>query len=377
MPARCRRAGRPSPWSGTAGWRRPARRRRSGRGDGAGAAVVSAPAAVYCCCCQSSRNAWAAGSAEGSEPKPVARPMTSTPTATMASAASATVLPAGSRARTCDRAWRPSRRRVTGHAGPSRAGPRATAAGTVRVTGGRPATGQDGGVPRPCAAGGAGNARTGDGLRQARTGTRDPGGTGSAAGPGRRRAGGAGGGPGRRGRALAAPVARAMRAGLLAGRARRGLAAWRGRRARSQEGTRSACPSPSPFQRPVDFPGRIAFGQVLALIVGPLATARPSSTLTFPSLKYSESGTSVRPCSAILLARRSISLRCSRSFLIRLRGVVGPGALDVLGDVDVVQPHLVAGDLREPVRQGRAARAQRLHLGAGQDQPRLEVSSMW
>ena len=50
-------------------------------------AVVSAPAAAYCCCCQASRNDWAVGSAESSEPKPVARPMTRTPTATIAAAA--------------------------------------------------------------------------------------------------------------------------------------------------------------------------------------------------------------------------------------------------------------------------------------------------
>src|ERR1017187_3790578 len=47
----------------------------------AGVAVVSPPAAAYCCCCQSSRNACAVGSADSSEPKPVASPITSTPTA--------------------------------------------------------------------------------------------------------------------------------------------------------------------------------------------------------------------------------------------------------------------------------------------------------
>ena len=50
-------------------------------------AVVSAPAAAYCCCCQASRNDCAVGSAESSEPKPVARPMTRTPTTTIAAAA--------------------------------------------------------------------------------------------------------------------------------------------------------------------------------------------------------------------------------------------------------------------------------------------------
>src|SRR5271169_4140154 len=36
-----------------------------------------------------------------------------------------------------------------------------------------------------------------------------------------------------------------------------------------------------------------------------------------------------------------------------------------------MQPHLVAGDLRETVRERRAARAQRFHLGPSQNQSRL------
>jgi hypothetical protein len=49
--------------------------------------VVSLAAAAYCCCCQENKNAWAVGSAESSEPNPLASPTTSTPTTTMASAA--------------------------------------------------------------------------------------------------------------------------------------------------------------------------------------------------------------------------------------------------------------------------------------------------
>src|SRR3954452_3534644 len=48
--------------------------------------------------------------------------------------------------------------------------------------------------------------------------------------------------------------------------------------------------------------------------------------------------------------------------------VVGPGALGVLRDVHAVQPGLVAVDVDEPVHQGRAALAQRLPLGALEDQ---------
>src|SRR5262249_17572808 len=49
-----------------------------------------------------------------------------------------------------------------------------------------------------------------------------------------------------------------------------------------------------------------------------LPRASASSTLTLPSLKYSDSGTRVRPCSDVLRTSRSISPRCSRSFLVRL-----------------------------------------------------------
>src|SRR5690242_1579255 len=64
--------------------------------------------------------------------------------------------------------------------------------------------------------------------------------------------------------------------------ARRGPAAWRGRRARSPEGARSSSPSPSPFQGSVYFPGRVALGQVLTLVVGPLAAGDAQFHLDVP-----------------------------------------------------------------------------------------------
>src|SRR5690625_3076962 len=51
--------------------------------------------------------------------------------------------------------------------------------------------------------------------------------------------------------------------------------------------------------------------------------------------------------------------------------VVRPGALAVLGDVDALQPRLAAVDLHPPVDEGRTAHAQRLDLGAGEDDARL------
>src|SRR5918995_6702296 len=52
--------------------------------------------------------------------------------------------------------------------------------------------------------------------------------------------------------------------------------------------------------------------------------------------------------------------------------VVGPGALVVLGDVDVTQPDLAVAYLGEPVDERGAPGPQRLHLGAGQYQSGLE-----
>src|SRR4051794_16873039 len=51
--------------------------------------------------------------------------------------------------------------------------------------------------------------------------------------------------------------------------------------------------------------------------------------------------------------------------------VVGPGALGVLRDVHVVQPRLTAVDVHEPVDQRGPPLAQRLHLGALEDEARL------
>src|SRR4051812_34791841 len=53
------------------------------------------------------------------------------------------------------------------------------------------------------------------------------------------------------------------------------------------------------------------------------------------------------------------------------RGVVGPGALGVLGDVHRVEPGLAALDVHEAVDEGRATLAQRLHLGAREHQAGL------
>src|SRR5690606_26737347 len=54
------------------------------------------------------------------------------------------------------------------------------------------------------------------------------------------------------------------------------------------------------------------------------------------------------------------------------RSVVGPRPLGVLGDVDVLRPRLATLDVDVALRDVGAALAQRLHLGAGEDDARLD-----
>src|SRR5262245_15417379 len=54
------------------------------------------------------------------------------------------------------------------------------------------------------------------------------------------------------------------------------------------------------------------------------------------------------------------------------RLVVGPGSLGVLRDVDVVQPHLTVLDSGIPVNERGPPLAQRLDLGTGEHEARLE-----
>src|SRR3954447_7024620 len=60
-----------------------------------------------------------------------------------------------------------------------------------------------------------------------------------------------------------------------------------------------------------------------------------------------------------------------QQFALAPGSVVGTGALGVLRDVDALEPCLAVVDLDEAVDQGRPAGAQRLHLGADEDQSGL------
>ena len=83
------------------------------------------------------------------------------------------------------------------------------------------------------------------------------------------------------------------------------------------------------------------------------------------------SGTSVVPLVSSSRSILSISRRLQQQLAGAPRGVVGPGAVAVLGDVRGAQPDLAVVDGRERVGERGPPLAQRLHLGAAERQPGL------
>src|SRR5215813_2743450 len=130
-------------------------------------------------------------------------------------------------------------------------------------------------------------------------------------------------------------------------------------------------PLPSPPQGTIDLPGSIPSRQVMTLVVGPLAAGQSQLDLGLPVLEVQRQRDQSQ---AALSGRRSQLvdlLAVHKQLTGSARIMVGPGALRVLRNVHVVQPNLVVADLAEPVGERRPSRAQRLHLGAGEHQPRF------
>src|SRR3954468_18273118 len=135
------------------------------------------------------------------------------------------------------------------------------------------------------------------------------------------------------------------------------------------------CPStPSlhvPAECPLDLPARVALGEVLPLVVGLLAAGERERGLDLAVLEVQVERDERQP--ALLgLADELVDLGAVHEHLaLAAGGVVGPGALGVLGDVHVLQPHLAAVDGGEAVDQRRTTGTQALHLGAGEHQTHL------
>ena len=134
-----------------------------------------------------------------------------------------------------------------------------------------------------------------------------------------------------------------------------------------------ASPLPSPPEGTFHLPGRVALGQVLALVVGPLAAGERQLDLDVPVAEVQRERDQRQA-----RARRSrwpslsISLRCSSSFLRppRRRGWSRcPRCTPGCGRCAATpRPSVICAN---PSVQRRAAQPQRLHLGAGQDESGL------
>src|SRR3954463_10690857 len=110
----------------------------------------------------------------------------------------------------------------------------------------------------------------------------------------------------------------------------------------------------------------VAAGEVLALVVGPLAAGEGQLDLDLPGGEVERERDERQPA-LLRLADEPLDLRLVQEQLPRApRLVVRPAPLRVLRDVDVAQEDLAVVDGGEAVHQGRPTEAQRLHLGAGE-----------
>src|SRR5262249_62164979 len=106
------------------------------------------------------------------------------------------------------------------------------------------------------------------------------------------------------------------------------------------------------------FSGGVPPRQVLALVIGPLATGQRQLDLGLPTREVQRKRDQGEPALGGLAGESVDLLPVQQQLTGPPRLVVGPGSIPVLGDIDPEQPDLPVGDLAEPVRQGGAASAQ-------------------
>src|SRR5258708_12622418 len=135
-----------------------------------------------------------------------------------------------------------------------------------------------------------------------------------------------------------------------------GEAGWGGARPGYVWGSWPGTPLPSPPQGTIDLPGSVPSRQVMTLIVGPLAAGQSQLDLGLPVFEVQRQ----RDQGQAALGGRRSQLGELPAVHKQLTGparlMVGPGALGVLGDVHVVQPHLMVADLAEPVGERGSSR---------------------
>src|SRR4051812_15476201 len=124
--------------------------------------------------------------------------------------------------------------------------------------------------------------------------------------------------------------------------------------------------------RPVRLPPVLLLAKGLALVVLLLASCEGDLGLG-PAVPEVQGEGHDRVTRLLGLGLQLVDLLAVQQQLaLAARGVIGPTALVILRDVSVVQPRLAPVDLDEAVGQRGAALAQRLDLGAHEDQPGLE-----
>src|SRR3954452_19064882 len=126
-----------------------------------------------------------------------------------------------------------------------------------------------------------------------------------------------------------------------------------------------------PAERLLDLPPRVALGEVVPLVVGLLALGQREGGLDLAVLEVQVERDQGE--TALLgLADELLDLGAVHEHLaLAARGVVRPGALRVLRDVHVLQPHLAVVDGGEAVDERGTAGPQALHLRAGEHQAHL------
>src|SRR5687768_3554302 len=121
----------------------------------------------------------------------------------------------------------------------------------------------------------------------------------------------------------------------------------------------------------LDLAAGVALGHVVPLVVGLLALREREGGLDAAVLEVQVERDEREPALLDLPDQLVDLAAVHEDLALAPRGVVGPGALRVLGDVHVLQPDLAVVDRGEAVDQRGATGPQALHLGAGERQAHL------
>jgi len=123
----------------------------------------------------------------------------------------------------------------------------------------------------------------------------------------------------------------------------------------------------------IDVPLGVLFLDRLALVEGLAAAGNEQLDLGDPFLEIDRDGDQGHSLLAGLISQLGNLAAVKQELARSLGNVVHPVGLEILGDVAAVEPDLAAVDVGISVFQVRLAIAQALDLGAGQNEPRLDL----